>query len=52
MFATHHSDRRLLLGSLMCAALAGCSSMDMGSPAAKTTATGSAAGSSVQNANA
>ena len=52
MFATHHSDRRLLLGSLICAALAGCSNMDMGSPAAKTTATGSAAGSNVQNANA
>ncbi|MBL0355249.1 MAG: peptidoglycan-binding protein [Dechloromonas sp.] len=52
MFAINHSDHRLLLGSLICAALAGCSSMDMGSQAAKTTATGSAGGANAENANA
>jgi Curli production assembly/transport component CsgG len=33
------------------AAMTGCATMEMGSPDAKTTATGSAAGSSTQNAN-
>ena len=52
MVPVHQSCHCLFLGSLICAALAGCSNMDMGSSAAKTTATGSAGGSSVQNANA
>ena len=51
MKASQVSKHRALLGGLFCTALAACSNMQMGSPEAKTTATGSAAGSSVQNAN-
>jgi hypothetical protein len=51
MKALQLSDHRVLLGSMLCATLAACSNMQMGAPEAKTTATGSAAGSSVQNAN-
>jgi len=51
MKAPQLSKRRVLLGGMLCATLAACSNMDMGSQAAKTTATGSAAGSTTQNAN-
>ena len=42
---------RSLLGGLLCVSLTACSNMEMGSPAAKTTATGSAGGANAQNAN-
>ena len=51
MFEIHTSKNRLLLGGLICSALAACSNMEMGSPEAKTTATGSAGGANAQNAN-
>ena len=51
MKAPQLSKRRVLLGGMLCAMLAACSNMQMGSPEAKTTATGSAAGSTAQGAN-
>ena len=51
MKAPQISKRRVLLGGMLCATLAACSNMQMGSPEAKTTATGSAAGSTAQGAN-
>ena len=51
MKAPQLSKRRVLLGGMLCATLAACSNMQMGSPEAKTTATGSAAGSTTQGAN-
>ncbi|WP_153146497.1 CsgG/HfaB family protein [Dechloromonas sp. H13] len=51
MKAPQLSKCRVLLGGMLCATLAACSNMQMGSPEAKTTATGSAAGSNVQGAN-
>jgi len=48
-----NSDRnlRIALAAAAAALLAGCSNMQMGSPDAKTTATGSAAGSTTDNAS-
>ena len=48
-----NSDRnlRIALATAAAALLAGCSNMQMGSPDAKTTATGSAAGSTTDNAS-
>jgi curli biogenesis system outer membrane secretion channel CsgG len=40
-----------LITVIACFSFAGCSSMDMGSPAAKTVATGSASGSTAEGAN-
>jgi len=51
MKAPQLSKRRVLLGGMLCATLAACSNMQMGSPEAKTTATGSAGGSTTQGAN-
>ena len=51
MKALQLSKRRVLLGGMLCVTLAACNNMQMGSPEAKTTATGSAAGSNVENAN-
>lgn len=44
-------SKSVLIAAAACLSFAGCSSMDMGSPAAKTTATGSAAGSTAEGAN-
>jgi hypothetical protein len=48
-----NSDRnlRIAIATAATALFAGCSSMQMGSPDAKTTATGSAAGSTTDNAS-
>ena len=51
MKASQLSKHRILLGGMLCATLAACSNMEMGAPAAKTTATGSAGGSNAQNTN-
>ena len=51
MKAPQSSKLHLLLGGALFATLAACSNMQMGSPEAKTAATGSAAGSTTTNAN-
>lgn len=47
----HRAATRLAVASAAAALLAACSNMQMGSPDAKTTATGSAGGANAQNAN-
>ena len=51
MKALQDPKRYALPGILLSITLAGCSNMQMGAPEAKTTATGSAAGSTTQGAN-